>query len=103
MKDVELQEAADVSHPAPDRICRSVNLQASFALVDDCWTRFVFGLACTHDPPSLRVSKQQAAYLGRLCEQARQCVETVVDRLGIRLGSAEPLQHLGGDELDHQR
>src|SRR5262249_8763327 len=51
MKDIESEEVAHIGHPAPDRICRGVDLQAALALVDDCRTRCAFGLACAHHPP----------------------------------------------------
>src|SRR5262245_14146171 len=75
---------------------------------------FVPGPAYTHAPTFLRLARlcrrrakpfpeQQAAYPGRLCEHVRQLVEAVVNRLGIRLGPAEALEDVRGDELDHQR
>ena len=57
----------------------------------------------TANPTRLQALGVETAYLGRLCEYAGQCVQTVVKCLGIRLRPTEALEHLGGDELDHQR
>src|SRR5215468_6359416 len=74
VKDVETEGAARISHPGPDRVCRGVDLQTAFALIDNGHGRRANGhgrraphSARAHDRSSLRIPQQQATELPRLC------------------------------------
>src|SRR5262249_39974070 len=102
VKDVETEEATRISHPVPDCVCRSVDLQTAFTLIDDGRVRCMSNSVCAHDRSSLGISQQQATDLLRLCEHVCQLVETLVNGLRIRLNPTKPRQDCGCNKLEHE-